>query len=309
MQGRFRILTSAVMICLAWAVLAAAAVPAAADSDTGSATAGDLNATGSPGTNASVLPGNPLYGLKLTFERMDESFTFNSSERLEKQLDHADSRLSEAKTAFLRNSSADAEEALSGYYEETNATANTLAALPPGSAELRNASTAMENHQYEIERMMQMNPDSPGLQQAYRNNLGIRERVQERSDFGNETPNQSAGGWQLGGNTTLPAGQPGLNQGQSPDTGNLPQGQENRTPSQVPVIGKSGTGTGNNSADGRQVIPGRQVTGTDTADTGDTAGQIRSPSENRNLQNTQSDNSSRKSAPGQSSGQKTGNGR
>ncbi len=38
-------------------------------------------------------PDSPFYGLKLGFEDLDETFTFNETERIEKRIQHGDNRL------------------------------------------------------------------------------------------------------------------------------------------------------------------------------------------------------------------------
>lgn len=335
MQGQFRFLKAGIMICIVGAILAAGIIPAAAETDTGSLPAGVLNNTttgfpsgmspelqgnlnatdnassGGPGTNTSILPGNPLYGLKLTFEKMDESFTFNSSDRLIKQLYHADNRLSEAESAFLQNNTADAERALSGYYDDTNATAATLAGLPPGSPGLRDAERTTETHQQVLGQLITAHPNSTGLQEAFRNNAAIQERVREQVTRGNETPGQVTGTGNTEGSANLPQGQPDQNRTQDQNVGNPPQGQVNRTPYQVPEIQKTGTGEGNTSATGES--PGHEIGGNDAGRSESPDGQIRSPSGNQNPspvlepQDAGKDNSSRKTSRNANTGQKPGN--
>jgi hypothetical protein len=41
--------------------------------------------------------GSPFYGLKIAMENLDETFTFNETERMEKRISHADLRITEVK--------------------------------------------------------------------------------------------------------------------------------------------------------------------------------------------------------------------
>ncbi|MEN6609871.1 MAG: DUF5667 domain-containing protein [Methanoregulaceae archaeon] len=339
MQGQFRFLKAGIMICIVGAILAAGVIPAAAETDTGSLPAGvvnnttagfppgtppsrqgDLNATGNataggPGANTSILPGNPLYGLKLTFEKMDESFTFNSSDRLAKQLYHADNRLSEAESAFLQNNTADAERALSGYYDDTNATAATLAGLPPGAPGLRDAERTMETHQQVLGQLITAHPNSTGLQEAFRNNAAIQEWVREQVTRDNETRGRITNNGEAEGTFSIPAGQPGQNLTQDWNIRNPSQVQVNQTSSQQPEIQKTGTGRGNTSANGISNSPGREISGNDTGTSENPAGQIRSPPQNQSPSQGQNprgagqDDASGKSTQNQNTGKKQGNGR
>jgi len=77
--------------------------------------------------NGPIGPDSSLYGLKLAFENLDDSFTFNQSERLEKQVDQADLRLSELEGALDANRTDAADRALDQYWQKMNQTGQTLA--------------------------------------------------------------------------------------------------------------------------------------------------------------------------------------
>lgn len=62
-----------------------------------------------------IGPDNPLYGLKLAFEAVDESFTFDRGAKLIKQVLHARERIAEAKAMLLANNSDAAEVAVNEY--------------------------------------------------------------------------------------------------------------------------------------------------------------------------------------------------
>ena len=56
-----------------------------------------------PPYNGSVNADSPLYGVKIALENIDEGLTFNQSERLEKESQHEELRLAEAKEELAEN--------------------------------------------------------------------------------------------------------------------------------------------------------------------------------------------------------------
>ena len=68
--------------------------------------------------NGSIGADSSLYGLKIAFENLDDSFTFNQSERLVKEAGHADLRLAELKGALAANRTDAADRALDQYLAE-----------------------------------------------------------------------------------------------------------------------------------------------------------------------------------------------
>lgn len=198
--------------------------------------------------DTAVLPGNPLYGLKITFEKMDESFTFNTTDRLTKQLKHADTRLSEANSALIQNDTLGAERAISGYFDTANDTIRTIRELSPGSGPVGNAQSTLINQQQELEQLMNTYPGAPGLSVAFQNNARIQEHIQIPSSLGNRTWNQSSIPGEPERNTTGLNGMPEEPNGIHNSTRNLP---ENKTNTQAPPIQKNSTATGNEITGGK----------------------------------------------------------
>jgi len=58
---------------------------------------------------------NPLHGLKVAMEDLDETFTFNDTQRLEKQVDHAQLRIAEFRRELELNRTDSAERVLELY--------------------------------------------------------------------------------------------------------------------------------------------------------------------------------------------------
>ena len=77
--------------------------------------------------NGPIGPGDSLYGLKLAFENLDDSFTFNRTDLLDKQVDQASLRLSELEAALDANQTDAANLALDQYWQKMNQTGQTLA--------------------------------------------------------------------------------------------------------------------------------------------------------------------------------------
>jgi hypothetical protein len=73
-------------------------VTALADNSTRTQRADGVSDTIEP-YNGPIGAESPLYGLKIAMENLDETFTFNDSQRVEKQIDHGKVRRSRAGTA------------------------------------------------------------------------------------------------------------------------------------------------------------------------------------------------------------------
>jgi len=116
-----------VLLALVALGLLCAIGPAAADNTTsmqGMQYANDIQPYNGP-----IGPDSSLYGLKLAFENLDESFTFNQTERLEKEIDHSDTRIAELESALAANQTDAADRALDQYWYDINQTQQTLSQL------------------------------------------------------------------------------------------------------------------------------------------------------------------------------------
>lgn len=76
-----------------------------------------------------IGPGNALYGLKIAFENIGETFTFNASEKLGKQVANARRRLAEARAALKRNDTEAANRALAEYKAKVEDVNNSISRL------------------------------------------------------------------------------------------------------------------------------------------------------------------------------------
>jgi hypothetical protein len=149
-------------------------------------------------TQESISPGHSLYGLRIAFENLDESFTFNESELLEKQVNHADTRLAELKRELIENRTATAERVLELYRQKLNQTERSLGQFAqngtdtiPGANDpaLEHAREMIANHQNVLENLLSEYPDNPGLGRAYNNSLELEHKFRDRIEQRIETRN------------------------------------------------------------------------------------------------------------------------
>ncbi len=126
--------------------------------------------------------GNPLYGLKIAFEDLDESFTFNETERLNKQMNNARLRLSEVKREFILNNTGAADQALDLYWQKVNLTQMRLNVLSSSNETgLLHAQEMVTKHQAVLEGLMLSHPNNTGLARAYNNSLALERKFEEKT--------------------------------------------------------------------------------------------------------------------------------
>jgi len=139
--------------------------------------------------NGPIGPGNSLYGLKLAFENLDESFTFNQSERLEKQISHADLRLAELKRELSENRTETASLALEQYRLKINQTDEVLEPVSingTGPAPefdetgLIRAREMIAKHQQVLGDLLQTHPNNTGLERAYENSRDLEQKFERK---------------------------------------------------------------------------------------------------------------------------------
>lgn len=131
----------------------------------------------------SMGPGNALYGLKIAFENIDETFTFNASEKLGKQVTHARQRIAEAKAELRKNNHADANKALLQYREKTNSTEDSISRYTEHeNSGLLHAQEMVVKHKYVLERLLESHPNNTGLQRAYNNSQRLEEKFENKTE-------------------------------------------------------------------------------------------------------------------------------
>jgi len=124
---------------------------------------------------------SPLYGLKLALEDMDESFTANETERVDKQMNHARLRLSEVRRSLELNESDSTQQALNNYWIKMNLTNATLTRWGSNSTGLLHAQEQVMKHQLVLEHLLETHPNNTGLHRAYNNSLRLEEKFGEKT--------------------------------------------------------------------------------------------------------------------------------
>jgi len=132
--------------------------------------------------NGPIGPASALYGLKLSLENMDESFAQSPSERIEKQLTHADVRIAEARAELLHNRTQGAEVALAQYREKMTVTTTAASALDPHETGLLHAQEMVAKHQNVLEQLLTTHENNPGLVTAYANSVQLESTFIQKSD-------------------------------------------------------------------------------------------------------------------------------
>jgi hypothetical protein len=126
-------------------------------------------------------PESPLFGLKLALENLDEAFTFNQSEKVMKQMNHAELRIAEIKGLLLMNKSAEAERALDGYFEKLNLTNLDLAKIPVRTTGIATAYQQHVKHELVLWDLIQANPNNQKLWRAYNHTLDLEGAFMEKA--------------------------------------------------------------------------------------------------------------------------------
>ncbi|MFZ3166675.1 MAG: DUF5667 domain-containing protein [Candidatus Methanoperedens sp.] len=126
-------------------------------------------------------PGHLLYRLKIAFENMDETFTYNSSEKLGKQVSHARHRINDYRKALKQNDMKAADKALAQYEEKMNEVNASMSELSDKDTGYINVEQMILKHQFILENLSISHPDNKGLQRAYKNSKNLEEKLRSKS--------------------------------------------------------------------------------------------------------------------------------
>jgi hypothetical protein len=132
--------------------------------------------------NGSVGPENALYGLKLAFENIDESFTWNATEKLGKKVEHSRLRIAEAKTELKNKNDEAAEKAFEHYTEKVKETEDSISGFSGNDSGILNAQKMIEKHQYVLEKLLESHSNNTGLQNAYNRSLELKDRFENKTE-------------------------------------------------------------------------------------------------------------------------------
>jgi hypothetical protein len=129
----------------------------------------------------SIGADNPLHGLKVAMEDLDETFTFNDTQRVEKQVDHAQLRIAEFRRELELNRTDSAERVLELYRQKLNLTERSLTAFGADEPGLLHAQEMISLHQGVLAGLIDSHPDVPGLSRAYNNSLLLGDRFSAKT--------------------------------------------------------------------------------------------------------------------------------
>jgi Domain of unknown function (DUF5667) len=164
------------VIALLFALICLVGVTAAQEDSAGTVLTDDIQPYNGP-----IGADSPLYGLKLALEDMDESFTANETERVNKEMEHARLRLSEVRRSLDLNQDDSAEVALNNYWLKMDLANMTIARWSSNATGLLHAQEMIAKHQYVLENLLISHPNNTGLQRAYNNSLRLQERFEEKT--------------------------------------------------------------------------------------------------------------------------------
>jgi len=148
---------------------------------------GSLGADGDSGTidpyNRPIGADSPLFGLKLAMEDLDETFTFNESQRVEKQLDHGRLRIAEVQRELQRNRPDIAEKALEQYKQKLNLTEGSLRPFTRNATGLLHAQEMITWHKEVLASLILKYPNNTGLIRAYDNSRSLELKFEDKTDM------------------------------------------------------------------------------------------------------------------------------
>jgi hypothetical protein len=131
--------------------------------------------------NGPIGAGNPLYGLKIAMEDLDETFTFNESQRMEKQLNHARLRIAEVRWELEINRTDTAQQVLELYLQKMNLTENSMVTYRSNATGLLHAQEMITKHQFVLEKLLLSHPNNTGLMRAYNNSLALEQKFEKKT--------------------------------------------------------------------------------------------------------------------------------
>jgi hypothetical protein len=157
----------------------------------GTVTALDDNSTGtqgSKGVSDTIDPytgpigaDSPLYDLKIAMEDLDETFTFNDSQRVEKQIDHGKIRIAEVQRELQLNRPEIAERALEQYKQKLNLAEGSLVPFSTNTTELLHAQEMITRHEEVLANLILKYPNYTGLIRAYNNSHSLELKFEDKT--------------------------------------------------------------------------------------------------------------------------------
>jgi hypothetical protein len=133
--------------------------------------------------NDLISADSPLYGLKIAMEDLDETFTFNDTQRVEKQLTHGRLRIAEVRQELQLNRPDIAERVLQQYKEKMNLTEGSLRPFTTNATGLLHAQEMITMHQEVLANLLVQYPNNTGLVRAYNNSRLLELKFENKTDM------------------------------------------------------------------------------------------------------------------------------
>lgn len=133
--------------------------------------------------NGPIGADSPLYDLKIAMENLDETFTFNDSQRVEKQIDHGKVRIAEVQQELQFNRPDIAERALNQYKQKLNMTEGSLVPFSPNTTGLLHAQEMITRQQEVLASLILKYPNNTGLNRAYDNSRLLELKFEDKTEM------------------------------------------------------------------------------------------------------------------------------
>jgi hypothetical protein len=133
--------------------------------------------------NGPIGADSPLFGLKVAMENLDETFTFNDTQRVEKQVDHAQTRIAEVRRELGLNRTGYAEQALELYWQKLNQTEVSLTFFKSNATGLLHAQEQITRDQTVLDNLLFLYPNSTGLARANKNSMVLEQKFGEKTQM------------------------------------------------------------------------------------------------------------------------------
>ncbi len=121
-----------------------------------------------------------LYNLKIAFENIRETFIFNESEKLGRQVSNARHRINEARAALKRNDTEAANRALAEYKVKVDDINKTASGLSDKDTGFMNARNMTLKHQLILKNLSISHPNNTGLLRAYNNSKELQDKFESK---------------------------------------------------------------------------------------------------------------------------------
>jgi hypothetical protein len=126
---------------------------------------------------------SPLYGLKIAMEDLDETFTFNDSQRVEKQIDHGRVRIAEVQRELQLNRPDIADRALEQYRQKLNLTESSLTPITTNATGLLHAQEMITRHEEVLASLILLYPNNTGLVRAFDNSRLLELKFENKTEM------------------------------------------------------------------------------------------------------------------------------